>query len=162
MADWFYSQNGQQFGPVTDADLKSLVSQNSVRPDDLVWREGMSQWMVIRDLKEFEPYLPKMPPMPGAPANLAYQPIYPQGHPSIPPPNYLVQAILVTICCCLPFGIPAIVFAAQVNGLYQQGLYQQALEKSESAKKWCLIALVLGLLGNLIGIGLQIAIISMQ
>ena len=29
-------------------------------------------------------------------------------------PNYLVQAILVTICCCLPAGIVAIVFAAQV------------------------------------------------
>jgi len=31
-------------------------------------------------------------------------------------PNYLVQAILCTICCCLPFGIVAIVYAAQVNG----------------------------------------------
>ena len=31
-------------------------------------------------------------------------------------PNYLVQAILTTIFCCLPFGIVAIVFAAQVNG----------------------------------------------
>ena len=27
-------------------------------------------------------------------------------------PNYLVQAILVTIFCCLPFGIASIVYAA--------------------------------------------------
>jgi Interferon-induced transmembrane protein len=28
-------------------------------------------------------------------------------------PSYLPQAILSTICCCLPFGIVAIVYAAQ-------------------------------------------------
>jgi hypothetical protein len=37
----------------------------------------------------------------------------------IPPgqavPNYLVFAILATVFCCLPAGIPAIVYAAQVN-----------------------------------------------
>jgi len=27
-------------------------------------------------------------------------------------PNYLTQAILVTLCCCVPFGIVAIVNAA--------------------------------------------------
>ena len=36
-------------------------------------------------------------------------------------PNYLVQAILVTVFCCLPFGIPAIVFAAQVNSKVAAG-----------------------------------------
>ncbi len=30
-------------------------------------------------------------------------------------PNYLVFAILTTVFCCLPTGIPAIVYAAQVN-----------------------------------------------
>lgn len=29
--------------------------------------------------------------------------------------NYLIESILVTLLCCLPLGIPAIVFAAQVN-----------------------------------------------
>ena len=32
-----------------------------------------------------------------------------------PPSTYLVRAILVTVFCCLPFGIVAIVYAAQVN-----------------------------------------------
>ncbi|NER07984.1 MAG: CD225/dispanin family protein [Okeania sp. SIO3C4] len=30
-------------------------------------------------------------------------------------PSYLTQAILITVFCCLPFGIVAIVYAAQVN-----------------------------------------------
>lgn len=29
--------------------------------------------------------------------------------------NYLMPAIFATMCCCLPFGIVSIVYAAQVN-----------------------------------------------
>jgi uncharacterized membrane protein YvbJ len=59
--------------------------------------------------------------------------------------NYLVQAILVTIFCCLPFGIPAIIFAAQVNGKVASGDYQGAIKSSKQAKLWCWIALGVGL-----------------
>ena len=31
-------------------------------------------------------------------------------------PNYRIPSILVTIFCCLPLGIAAIIFAAQVDG----------------------------------------------
>ncbi len=58
-----------------------------------------------------------------------------QPKPSIP--NYLVQAILVTVFCCLPFGIVAIVYAAQVNGKIQAGDYAGAGAASRSAKTWC-------------------------
>ena len=51
-------------------------------------------------------------------------------------PNYLVQAILVTIFCCLPFGIVAIVYAAQVNGRLEAGDYEGALRASRRAKLW--------------------------
>ena len=60
-------------------------------------------------------------------------------------PNYLAQAILVTIFCCVPFGIPAIVFAAQVNGKLAAGDYTGAVETSKKAKMWCWIALGAGL-----------------
>ena len=61
-------------------------------------------------------------------------------------PNYLVQAILVTIFCCLPFGIVAIVFAAQVNGKLAAGDYTGAVQTSKQAKMWCWVAFGLGLL----------------
>jgi uncharacterized membrane protein YvbJ len=64
-------------------------------------------------------------------------------------PNYLVQAILVTIFCCLPFGIPAIVFAAQVNGKLAGGDYAGAVETSKKAKTWCWVSFGLGLAGTL-------------
>lgn len=51
-------------------------------------------------------------------------------------PNYLAQSILVTLFCCLPLGIPAIVFSAQVNGKIQAGDIQGAMESSRKAKMW--------------------------
>ncbi|MFC1884601.1 CD225/dispanin family protein [Thermodesulfobacteriota bacterium] len=60
-------------------------------------------------------------------------------------PNYLVQAILVTIFCCLPFGIVAIIFAAQVNGKLQAGDVSGATESSRKAKMWSWISFGIGL-----------------
>jgi hypothetical protein len=59
--------------------------------------------------------------------------------------NYLVFAILATVLCCLPAGIPAIVYAAQVNGKLQLGDLAGAQQASRNAKMWCLISLGLGL-----------------
>lgn len=72
----------------------------------------------------------------------------PYGQPAGPPPNnYLVPAIL-TIFCCWPLAIPAIVFAAQVNGKYNAGDYAGAMESSKRARTFALIALILGLVAN--------------
>ncbi len=65
-------------------------------------------------------------------------------------PNYLVQSILVTLFCCWPFGIPAIVLAAKVNGLAASGNIAGALDASNKAKMWCWISFGLGLV-TLIG-----------
>lgn len=66
-------------------------------------------------------------------------------------PNYLLQAILVTLFCCLPSGIVAIVYAAQVNTKLKAGDYDGAVEASTKAKTWCWISF---------GVGLAIIIIA--
>ncbi len=71
-------------------------------------------------------------------------------------PNYLVQAVLVTLCCCLPFGIVAIVNASKVNTLVQAGDYQAAQQASDDAKKWVTIGFVCGLISNGVVIALQV------
>ena len=60
-------------------------------------------------------------------------------------PNYLVQAILVTVLCCLPAGIVSIVYAAQVNGKVAAGDIAGAREASQKAKTWMWISLGVGL-----------------
>jgi hypothetical protein len=55
-------------------------------------------------------------------------------------PNYLVQSILVTIFCCMPTGIAAIIFASQVNSKLAVGDFGGAMESSKKAKMWCWIS----------------------
>jgi len=70
--------------------------------------------------------------------------------------NYLVESILVTICCCLPLGIVGIIFAAQVNGKLAAGDYEGAVESANQARKWTMIGFWIGLIANLLIIGVQV------
>ena len=59
--------------------------------------------------------------------------------------DYLVQAILITVCCCLPFGIVAIVYAARVKAFLLGGQIAMAEEASEKAKMWCWVGFGIGI-----------------
>ncbi|BCX11570.1 MAG: hypothetical protein KatS3mg067_0508 [Thermosynechococcus sp.] len=65
-------------------------------------------------------------------------------------PNYLVPAILSTLCCCLPVGVIAIIFAAQVDSKLAAGDRAGALDASNKAKLFTWIAVILGLLGTVL------------
>jgi hypothetical protein len=65
-------------------------------------------------------------------------------------PSHLVPAILCTLFCCLPFGIVAIVHAAQVNPKISAGDYPGARDSSHKAVVWCWVSFGLGLVGILI------------
>ncbi len=60
-------------------------------------------------------------------------------------PNYLVFAIFLTLCCCPPFAIPALINAARVDARRDLGDIDGAMRASREAKKWCFIALGVGL-----------------
>ena len=79
-------------------------------------------------------------------------------------PNYLVLAI-ISLFCCTPLGIVAIIFAAQVNGKVATGDIAGATDSSKKAKMFSYISIGLGLAGILcyvlfilvMGIGMGIA-----
>jgi hypothetical protein len=54
MADdnWYYAQNNQQLGPVTLEALRGMVASGQVGAADLVWTQGMSQWLPARSVPE--------------------------------------------------------------------------------------------------------------
>jgi len=64
-------------------------------------------------------------------------------------PNYLTPAVLVTLCCCLPIGIVAIIFAARVNGKLAAGDVVGAKSASETARTLCWI----GFIGGVVAVG---------
>jgi len=69
----------------------------------------------------------------------------------VPKPNSnLILAIFTTLCCCLPFGIVAIIKASKVDGLYLSKQYQAAQAYADDAKKWSLIGIGVGLAGSII------------
>lgn len=68
-----------------------------------------------------------------------------------PPNNYLIPAILVTLFCCLPGGIVAIINATQVNSKYAAGDVAGAQAASANALKWVKISA---------GVGIALIIIS--
>ncbi len=73
----------------------------------------------------------------------------PVGRPAAAPvpaaTSYLAPAILVTLFCCLPFGIVAIVYAAQALSLTGAGDGVGALTASRSARTWCWASFLTGL-----------------
>lgn len=68
---------------------------------------------------------------------------YQNNNAQVCPETHLTKAIIVTLLCCWPLGIPAIVNAAGVSNAFAAGNYQLALQKSNDAEKWskyCIIA----------------------
>ena len=49
------------------------------------------------------------------------------------PNDNMLLAILTTVCCCLPFGIVAIIKASQVNNLFAMKQYAAAQVSAEEA-----------------------------
>jgi hypothetical protein len=79
---------------------------------------------------------------------------------SVSIPNYLVQSILITIFCCLPFGIVSIIFAAQVNGEITAGNIEKAMECSRKAKLWLWWGFGVGIVSTVLWLGTQIVLFS--
>lgn len=45
MAEWYYTTNSQQMGPVSWDELRQLASSGLLHPGDMVWKEGMVDWL---------------------------------------------------------------------------------------------------------------------
>ncbi len=165
MKIWIFL-DGRQQGPM---DIDQLA-QLPVTPTTPVWYEGLPDWSTLGAAPAtaglFAP-----PPVPqgnagdnnaeasdsatpqsvataysSAPQAATVQtPRQTAGMPACPP-NYLVWAILSTICCCTPLGIVAIVYSSQVMSRYNRGDYAGALMASQRAQLWLILAFVLGLI----------------
>jgi len=54
-SEWYYAHDNQQFGPVGSAELRQLAASGSLTPEDLLWRDGMDDWVAARNLKGLFP-----------------------------------------------------------------------------------------------------------
>jgi hypothetical protein len=137
---------GQQLGVYPEETIRDMLQRGELHPDDLGWREGQGEWQPLGQL-----FGPSSPP----PLSSAGTRGFVKAH--LPPPkpkNNLVPAILVTLFCCLPFGIASIVFASQVDSKYSGGDYAGAEASLAKSKLWMWWAFGVGLVVSVIWFGL--------
>ena len=146
MSEYYILNGSEQQGPYTIDQLRGRVT-----PQTYVWREGLADWVQAINLPELSVVL------------LPKGSVSPSG--VVKPKDYLVESILVTLFCCMVFGILGIVYSVQANSAFSSGNITAANEFSAKAKQWvtygfwCGIAVVaiyalLALMGALSSISL--------
>ena len=65
---WFYTQNGENFGPISEADLDARIAAGQLAPSVNVWREGMANWMPFDQVRPAAQPALKVAPAPIAAA----------------------------------------------------------------------------------------------
>ncbi|MCI9607949.1 MAG: DUF4339 domain-containing protein [Muribaculaceae bacterium] len=136
--------NNQPQGPFNIEQLRA----RGITPDTLVYNEQLGNWTPAAQVPELATYLFGGAQNPMSLPNGGYQscnqPPYPQyapgmadnQMPQVAPKTWLVESILVTLFCCLPFGIVGIIKAASVDSKFRSGDYAGAQLASQEAGKW--------------------------
>lgn len=133
MSQYYYTDGKERYGPFT---LEQLRERN-LTIETLVWKEGMSDWQPAKNLSDLNSLFYAAESF-QAPVSIPYTPPLP----GVAPKNWLVESIIVTILCCLPFGIVAIINATKVETLWNTGQHDAALKASQEAGKWVKIGVI--------------------
>lgn len=49
--EWYYGRDDEQHGPVSSQELKKLANTGQLRSTDLVWKEGLEEWVPATKVK---------------------------------------------------------------------------------------------------------------
>ncbi len=139
MKKYFYTDGTDKFGPFTLEELK----EKNISRETQVWFQELGKWKPAGNVPELSEIFELSPP-PIAKTNLINN-----NKENInnrkPPKTWLVESILVTIFCCLPFGIAGIVNASKVESRFYAGDIDEANRASQEAYKWTKIAFWIGI-----------------
>ena len=140
--------DGREYGPKEEAEVREWIQQGRLNALSQIKEVGEDEWVSLGSRPEFTAQQSDKATAPPLPAG-------PSAPPTYQIPTYLAQSIIVTLCCCLPVGIPAIVYASRIDNLMRMGQYTEAQECSRKAKMWCWISFGIGIPANIIVFILQ-------
>ncbi|MBU2583420.1 MAG: DUF4339 domain-containing protein [Alphaproteobacteria bacterium] len=63
---WYIARDGQQHGPLSDAEMQLFVESGHLKPTDLVWNQEMPEWKAAPSVFPPKPAAPPPPPPPPA------------------------------------------------------------------------------------------------
>jgi hypothetical protein len=155
--------DGNEYGPVDISQVQDWLRANRLNAQSMVQPVGGSEWKPLADYPELAALLrPAPPPVPPFPASTALPPSPRPVAYSQTVPTYLIPAILCTLLCCMPLGIPAIIYATQVTSKEARGDIAGAQIASRNAHTWCWVSFGVGviwvifvsiLMGSMLGAG---------
>lgn len=151
MKKYFYTDGTNNFGPFTLEELR----EKNISRETKVWFQELGEWKPAGSVPELDELFRLVPPPVQKPV-IATNSNAGQNDQK-PPKTWLVESILVTLFCCLPFGIAGIVNAARVESKFYSGDIDGANKASAEAKKWTSVSFWVGLA---IGIIYLIALIA--
>ena len=61
---WYYTQNKEKKGPVSEQQLKQFALSGELKPADLVWKKGMASWQTASQVKGLFAVRDELPPLP--------------------------------------------------------------------------------------------------
>lgn len=139
MIQYYYSDGLEKHGPFSLEELKA----KKLNPRTLVWHHPREKWIPAEDFPELRDSLSEDPPP--LESNRSQKAGTAVNYDRKLPRTWLVESILVTIFCCLPFGIVGIVNAARVETRYSCGDFDGAVRSSKEAGKWTQIGFWIGI-----------------
>ena len=138
MTQYYYSDGLEKHGPFSLEELKA----KNLNRKTLVWHHPRDKWIPAEQYPELEGSLSQDPPPVENPDPANHSGTFTDRK---LPRTWLVESILVTLFCCLPFGIVGIVNAARVETRYSCGDYEGAVRSSKEAGKWTQIGFWIGI-----------------
>lgn len=152
MAQWYAQVSGQQYGPVSEEEMRNWVVQGRVSTADLVWGEGMPNWVPASTV--FAGSTPSISPPAYSPATATSYTMPHRGT------TILVLGILGLVVNCGILGIIAWVMGNNDLRLMASGQMDRAGESTTKAGKICgmVSAIIMFILGGVILIGMLLSL----
>lgn len=54
--------NGSQKGPFSMGEILDLINTGDITPETYIWKEGMKEWRMAKDIEDIRPNLGQLPP----------------------------------------------------------------------------------------------------
>lgn len=151
MKKYFYNDGANNYGPFTIEELRG----KNISRETKVWFQELGDWKPADTIPELTELFTLVPPQIEK-SNSKFNNMKNSNN-QRPPKTWLAESILVTLFCCLPFGIAGIVNASKVESRHYAGDIDGANRASADAKKWTMISFWIGIV---VGVIYFIAIIA--